>query len=84
MRGIKIPPQYFALKMQGRLMREGGRICGTLRYMCMHVSTANSDKYKHMSQYKRTPTMKNCKTKQDCRVNLHLMSSNKSRPHLYT
>ena len=32
MRGIKIPQQYFALKMQGGLMREGGRICGTLRY----------------------------------------------------
>ena len=24
MRGIKIPQQYFALKMQGGLMREGG------------------------------------------------------------
>ena len=33
MRGIKIPQQYFALKMQGGLMREGGRICGTLRYV---------------------------------------------------
>ena len=32
MRGIKIHPQDFALKMQGGLMREGGRICGTLRY----------------------------------------------------
>ena len=33
MRGIKIPPQDFALKMQGGLMRQGGgRICGTLRY----------------------------------------------------
>ena len=39
MRGIKIPQQEFALKMQGELMREGGggggggggRICGTLR-----------------------------------------------------
>ena len=31
---IKIPQQYFALKMQGRegLMRDRGRICGTLRY----------------------------------------------------
>ena len=33
MRGIKIPLQDFVLKMQGGLMREGGRICGTLRYM---------------------------------------------------
>ena len=39
MRGIKIPLQDFALKMQGGLMREGGggggggeRICWTLRY----------------------------------------------------
>ena len=32
MRGIKIPQQDFALKMPGGLMREGGRICGTLRY----------------------------------------------------
>ena len=34
MRGIKIPPQDFALKMQGEFMRGGGgggRICGTLR-----------------------------------------------------
>ena len=35
MRGIKIPLHDFALKMQGGggLMREGRRICGTLRYM---------------------------------------------------
>ena len=33
MRGIKIPQQDFALKTQGELMREGGRICGTLRYL---------------------------------------------------
>ena len=33
MRGIKILLQDFALKMQGGLMREGGRICGTLRYL---------------------------------------------------
>ena len=32
MRGIKIPQYEFALKMQGGLMREGGHICGTLRY----------------------------------------------------
>ena len=32
MRGIKIPQYAFALKMQGGLMREGGRICGTLQY----------------------------------------------------
>ena len=31
MRGIKIPPQDFALKMQRRLMHEG-HICGTLWY----------------------------------------------------
>ena len=30
---IKIPQQDFALKRQGGLMREGRRICGTLRYM---------------------------------------------------
>ena len=33
MRGIKIPQYEFALKMQGGLMREWGRICRTLRYM---------------------------------------------------
>ena len=33
MRGIKTPQYEFALKMQGGLMREGGRICGTLRYI---------------------------------------------------
>ena len=33
MRGMKIPLHDFALKMQGGLMREGGRICGTLRYL---------------------------------------------------
>ena len=33
MRGIKIPLQDFVLKMQGGLMREGGPICGTLRYI---------------------------------------------------
>ena len=36
MRGMKIPPQDFALKMQGGggglCARGGGRICGTLRY----------------------------------------------------
>ena len=32
MRRIKIPRYEFALKMQGGLMREGGRICGTLWY----------------------------------------------------
>ena len=32
MRGIKIPQYEFALKMQGGLMRKGGRICGTLQY----------------------------------------------------
>ena len=33
MRGIKIPQQDFALKMPEGLMREGGRICGTLQYL---------------------------------------------------
>ena len=33
----KIPPQEFALKMQGGLMREGERICGTLRYMSVRI-----------------------------------------------
>ena len=38
MRGIKIPQYEFALKMQGEFMREGGRICGTLRYIhYLHV-----------------------------------------------
>ena len=31
--GIKIPQYEFALKMQGRLMRQGGHICGTLWYL---------------------------------------------------
>ena len=35
MRRIKIPPHDFPLKMQGGLMREGGRIRGTLRYDCL-------------------------------------------------
>ena len=33
MRGIKIPQQDFALKMPVEPMREGGRICGKLRYI---------------------------------------------------
>ena len=36
MRGIKIPLHDFALKMQGGLMREGGHIWGTLRYLQEH------------------------------------------------
>ena len=40
MRGIKIPQQDFALKMPGGLMREGGRICGTLRY---YISRAHKN-----------------------------------------
>ena len=39
MRGIKIPHYEFALKMQGGLMREGGHICGTLRYKDMNYWT---------------------------------------------
>ena len=35
MRRIKIPPQDFPLKMQGGLTREGGRICGTRRYIIL-------------------------------------------------
>ena len=45
MRGIKIPQYEFALKMQGGLMREGGkggkgggRICGTVRYLLSQLS----------------------------------------------
>ena len=38
MRGIKIPQQEFALKMQGGLMREVGYICGTLRYILYTVN----------------------------------------------
>ena len=36
MRGIKIPQQDFALKRQGELMRKGGHICGTLRYIYIY------------------------------------------------
>ena len=39
MRGMKIPPQDFALKMQGGLMREVGRICGTLRYINLWLTS---------------------------------------------
>ena len=39
MHGMKIPQQDFALKMQGRLMREGGRICGALWYMHIYINT---------------------------------------------
>ena len=35
--GIKVPLQDFVLKMQGGLMREGGRICGTLQYNFMRT-----------------------------------------------
>ena len=35
--GIKIPQYEFALKIQGGLMREGGRICGTLRYYIFEI-----------------------------------------------
>ena len=41
MRGIKIPQQHFALKMQGGVMREGGRICGTLQYMDSRLSCSD-------------------------------------------
>ena len=36
---IKIPQQYFELKMPGGLMHEGGHICGTLRYYHEHMNT---------------------------------------------
>ena len=42
MRGIKIPQQDFALKMPGGLMREGGCICGTLRYYCECKQKSNN------------------------------------------
>ena len=44
MRGIKTPQQDFALKMQGGLIRKGGHICGTLRYVYAsrgHSANAN-------------------------------------------
>ena len=41
MRGIKIPQQHFALKMQGSVMREGGRICKTLQYMDSRLSCSD-------------------------------------------
>ena len=49
MRGIKIPLHDFALKIQGGLCaREGGRICGTLRYIenkqCIWTCTHNNIK----------------------------------------
>ena len=47
MRGIKIPQQEFALKMQGGLMREGGRICGTLLYIYIYT-------YIHIYMYIQT------------------------------
>ena len=37
MGGVKIPLQDFALKMQGGLMREEGRICRTLRYIPQEI-----------------------------------------------
>ena len=44
-RGITIPQYEFALKMQGGLMREGGRICGTLRYMPSQFTDAKLSEY---------------------------------------
>ena len=50
MRGIKIPQQDFALKMQGGLMREGRgggvgwHICGTLRYIPHSADTLSDPK----------------------------------------
>ena len=35
-RRIKIPQQELEPKMQGGLIREGGRNCGILRYMSMY------------------------------------------------
>ena len=45
MRGIKIPQYEFALQMQGGLMREGGRICGTLRYFYFLAHCVQSTLY---------------------------------------
>ena len=39
MRGTKIPPQDFPLKMQDGFMCEGGRICGTLQYLLTLLHT---------------------------------------------
>ena len=36
------------------------------------------------TQYKQVPTAPSCQAKQDCGVNPYLLSSNKSRPHLFT
>ena len=43
MHGIKIPQQHFALKRQGGggLICEGGRICGTLRYILSNDLLSN-------------------------------------------
>ena len=48
--GIKLPQQEFALKMQGGLMCEGGRICGTLRYYLFKISAF----YRHHRCVKRS------------------------------
>ena len=51
MRGIKIPPQDFPLKMQGGLMHEGGRICGTLRYFVYNPSSLSLNPFSELVIY---------------------------------
>ena len=51
MRGIKIPLQDFALKVQGVLMREGGRICGTLRYIYVSYVVRPVHAYRHYARH---------------------------------
>ena len=53
MRGIKIPRQDFALKTQGGLMREGARICGTLRYY-IYTTLLSSWRVEGVSGYETT------------------------------
>ena len=57
MRGIKIPQQYFGLKMQGGLMREGGCICGTLRYFIKTVLMQCTINQKCMRGEKKRPVV---------------------------
>ena len=58
-------------------------------YVCTHVPTAHSNVHIYIyiyicTQYKQAPTMLSCIAKQDCRVNPCLLSSNNSRPQLFT
>ena len=51
MRGIKIPQQYFALKTQGGLMREGERTFRTLRYKSIIVGSKTSTSKEPCNMY---------------------------------